>query len=301
MNEGIFDTTADDVDRALCVDVLHMITNKNMISPDEIEQAFADGNIKFDLDNKCLDIYGLVNQLFISKKFIKKYGNMIKCINLEYYKVQSGNNKTNVIFFMEDLNGLDLKGMEFRGFKFNVAKGIKLVNAKLRCLSNVEQQFILNKFDNVEISINDKIEDNGDCSPEFDNKKFPKFIFVQDYSDHSNLFDNVTLVGSRSVKFNVSLACTAVGQEIRRITKNAVPVPAAAASKISTLLKSSGKSIAEVDYLYRESNVSDYGEGVIYNPSSKITFIRTFGTYNSDYQLSNNLRSRDPIYDPEAL
>lgn len=301
LNEGIFDTTADDVDRALCVDAFRMITNKNVISSDEIEKAFADGDIVFDLENKCMNVYGLVNQLFISKKFVKKYGDLVKCINLEYYKVQSSNHKTNVIFFMEDLNGIDLQGMEFGGFKFNVAKGIKLVNTKLHCLSNDDQMFIMNKFDKVEIIMNDKIEDQDDGSPEFDNKKFPKYTFVQDDSDHSNIFDNVTLIGSRSIKFNVSLACTSVGQEIRRITKNEIPVPAAADPKISALLKSSGKSIAEVDYMYRKSNASDYGEGVIYNPSVKSTFVRRFGQYNSDYQLANNVGQRDHIYDPESL
>lgn len=301
LNEGIFDITADDVDKALCINAFQLLTKPLKFSGTEIEQAFASGDIGMDFDSKCLNIRGLANQVFVNKEFVNRYGDMIKCINLEYYTTQSS--KINRINFLSDLDGVDCGGMEFRGFKFGLEKGTKLVNAKLCCLSNTEQMFLLNRFDKVDISINDKIE-NGNEFQEFDNKKFPKLTFVQEEKDQSNIFDGVTLIGSSSCKFNVSLACTAVGREIRKAAKNNIPdfgyrlyIKSTDAAKIDSLLKSSKKSIAQVDYMYERSEGTDSGEGFMYSPESKSIIIRRLNNYSSDYRMALNLQGRNSIHD----
>lgn len=225
-----------------------------------------------------LIIKGVLDEIFISKAFIEKYRDVIKCI--EFDVIAGG--KPGTISFLPDLSGVDLGGMLFKSNRFYFSTSMKLVNMKLCCLSNSEVVFITDTFSKVEISIADRIK-KVRSSSEFEHPDYPKITFASRDDDGSNIFDNVTLTGSSSDKFNVSLACTAVGQKIRSLTQNKIPIDSADGAKINTLLKSSKKAIAEVDYLYRNSDDRN-GEGFVYDPASKSSDIRSFGdSKDSDY------------------
>lgn len=279
INEGIFDMKATDPEDLLFVDSILMITKPGgvRITPAAIRKAFDNGTFSFDPDAGALIIKGVIDEIFINKAFIEKYGDAIKSI--EFDVIAEG--KPGIINFLSDLSGVDMGGMMFKSNRFYFSTDMKLVNMKLCCLSNATILFFLDTFSKVEISIADKIKKIR-ASAEFMHPDYPKVMFASKDADRSNVFDNVTLIGSSSDKFNVSLACTTVGQKIRTLTQNKIPIDSTDGTKINALLKSSRKAISEVTYLYRNSDSGD-GEGFIYDPAAKSSDIREFGGIDSDY------------------
>lgn len=302
ITEGIFDidaSTADDfLNRETCVDAVMMLSGLDSSAMKDsarklISDLYDKESIQFDMDEGLLSISTSpeIYNLNINKKFISKYKGIIKrvmlLLNDDPAPIPQG---MYYISFDYDLNNVDMGGMTFSACRFIIPSYLTLVNVNFHCYKgSVSSIFIGNKFKKVNIGIDDDFRMTGEPN-EFLKSYYPTLIFVQTAGDKSDVFAGLTLKKSSSCKFNLSLACTVAGQEMRELLNNDNPDTK---KEIGKIFGSNLKSIAEIDYMYTKDPGS-YGAGHVYNvESGKVSVEQFRDRSTSDYERAQRWQKVD--------
>lgn len=300
ITEGIFDTdtsTADDfLNKETCVDAVMLLRLDRSVMKDSARKLISDlydkGSIRFDMDDGLLSISTSpeIYNLYIDKKFINKYKGIIKCVTM-LPNDDFAPHEMHYISFDYNLSGVDMGGMTFKANRFIVPSYLVLENVNLYYYEGgISTVFIANKFKRVTIGIDNDFNVSKNSS-EFLKSHYPKFMFVQTAGDKSDVFDGLTLKKSSSCKFNVSLACTNAGREMREILKDG---DSDARKAIEKIFGSNFNSIAEIDYMYTKEPGSRAGEGHIYNTASGEVRVKAFKfRESSDYERAQRLQRID--------